>query len=313
MKHATFDYMPESVNAYPSRVRDYMALLKPRVMSLVIFTGLCGMLVAPGSIHPFLGLIAILCIAMGSGAAGAINMWYDRDIDAIMQRTSQRPIPKQLIHPTEALHFGVFLAGASVFLMLSVVNYVAAALLAAAILYYVIIYTIWLKRRTPQNIVIGGAAGAFPPMIGWAATTGSISLDSIILFLIVFMWTPPHFWALSLFREGDYTKANVPMLPVVKGRKSTQNHIMGYTLLLVPISLLPSWLGHSGYIYLVSASLLGLRFIQLSYVVYLHDREAAAKKLFGFSIKYLFLLFMVLVLDHWANDAVIGWLGALHG
>lgn len=300
------------MDIYPSRVRDYMALLKPRVMSLVIFTGLCGMLVAPGQVHPFIALIAILCIAMGSGAAGAINMWYDRDIDAIMQRTSQRPIPKQLIAPAEALHFGVFLSAASVFLMLVVVNYVAAALLAAAILYYVVIYTMWLKRKTPQNIVIGGAAGAFPPMIGWAAITGSISVDSVILFLIIFMWTPPHFWALSLFRAGDYTKANIPMLPVVRGRRVTQNHIMIYTLLLIPITLVPSWLGHSGMLYLIMATVLGLRFIQLSYKVYRHDREVDAKKLFGFSIMYLFLLFLALVLDHVIDAPLMNWIGDIH-
>lgn len=312
MTEATVETVLWNVNEYPSRVRDYFSLLKPRVMSLVIFTGLCGLLAAPGDIHPFIGALAVFCIALGSGAAGAINMWYDRDIDAIMLRTQKRPLPQKQMDPTEALHFGVFLSAASVFIMMVAVNYVAAALLAAAILFYVFIYTAWLKRKTPQNIVIGGAAGAFPPMIGWAAVTGNVSLESFVLFLIIFMWTPPHFWALSLFRSGDYTKANIPMLPVVKGRRSTQNHILFYTCALVPITLLPYALQESGLIYFVSALLLGIRFIFLSFRVYKRDEEMHAKKLFGYSIVYLFLIFTALVLDHWFVNSIFNGIKAIY-
>ncbi|MGH6618226.1 MAG: heme o synthase, partial [Alphaproteobacteria bacterium] len=211
---------------------DYIALMKPRVMSLVVFTGLAGMLVAPGHLHWLLASVAVLCIAVGAGASGAINMWYDRDIDAVMERTRRRPLPLGRIAPEEALTFGVVLASGSVFLMGVAVNWTAAALLALTVLFYVFVYTIWLKRRTPQNIVIGGAAGAFPPMIGWAAVTGDVSLESFTLFALIFMWTPPHFWALSLYRCGDYAAAGVPMLPVVAGKTETKRQMLIYTILL---------------------------------------------------------------------------------
>ncbi len=202
-----------------ARIADYLALLKPRVMSLVVFTGFAGLVAAPGSLHPLLATVAVLCIAVGAGAAGAVNMWYDRDIDAVMQRTRRRPIPAGKVAPEEALAFGVTLSLFSVMLMGVAVNWTAAALLALANGFYVFVYTVWLKRRTPHNLVIGGAAGAFPPMIGWAAVTGAVSVESIALFMIIFMWTPPHFWALALYREGDFAKAGVPMLPVVAGNE----------------------------------------------------------------------------------------------
>ena len=219
-------------------VGDFLALLKPRVMSLVVFTGFAGLVAAPGSLHPLLAAIAVLCIAVGAGAAGAINMWYDRDIDALMSRTAQRPIPAGRMEPSEALAFGVVLSIASVLTMALAVNLVAAALLALSIAFYVFIYTMWLKRSTPHNIVIGGAAGAFPPMIGWSAVTGDVGLGSIALFLIVFMWTPPHSWALALFRAGEYAKAGVPMLPVVAGVQATKRHILAYSATLLPLGKL---------------------------------------------------------------------------
>ncbi len=214
---------------------DFLALLKPRVTSLVVVTGLVGVMMAPGAIHPLIALVAVLCIAIGSGAAGAINMWYDRDIDAIMERTRGRPIPTGRIAPGDALGFGVVLAIGSVAMMGLAVNVVAAGLLAAAILFYVFVYTMWLKRRTPQNIVIGGAAGAFPPMIGWAAVTGTVSVESALLFALIFFWTPPHFWALALYRRGDYEKAGIPMLPVVAGKTETKKQMIAYTILLAPL------------------------------------------------------------------------------
>lgn len=281
-----------------SRVRDYMSLLKPRVMSLVVFTGFIGLLLAPGKIHPFFGTLAILCIALGSGAAGAINMWYDRDIDAIMRRTQKRPIPSGKISPQTALEFAVLMAVASVFIMLVMVNVMAAALLAIAILFYVFVYTMWLKRSTPQNIVIGGAAGAFPPMIGWAAVTGSVSLESIILFAIIFMWTPPHFWALSLYCNEDYTKAKVPMLPVTSGMRVTQNHILTYSIALFFTTLLPVVVGMSGLVYLVTATVLGLYFCYLAVRVWQKYEKPRARKLFGYSILYLFMLFSAVLIDH---------------
>lgn len=280
-----------------SRVRDYFALLKPRVMSLVVFTGACGLFLAPGHIHPFLAAIAIMCIALGSGASGAINMWYDRDIDAHMKRTACRPIPSGFIQPENALGFGVILSIVSVVIMGLAVNYVAAALLAGAILFYVFIYTMWLKRRTPQNIVIGGAAGAFPPMIGWAAVTGSVSLESILLFAIIFMWTPPHFWALSLYRSGEYARVGVPMLPVVAGNLATRKQIFIYSLVLVPLTLVPSLMGMSGPVYGVGAFLLGAKFLGYAWRLLKQYEERLAKQLFGFSILYLFLVFVLLVTD----------------
>lgn len=278
-------------------VRDYIALLKPRVMSLVVFSGFAGLIVAPGQIHPLLAAVAVLCIAVSAGAAGAINMWYDRDIDAIMERTKSRPLPQGRISAEEALSFGVTLTLFSTMLMGLAVNWTAAILLASANAFYVFIYTMWLKRSTPHNIVIGGAAGAFPPMIGWAAVTGSVDLQSIVLFLIIFMWTPPHFWALALFREGDYAKAGVPMLPVVAGTKSTKRQMLLYTLILVPITLLPSLLGTVGPIYGVAAALLGLRFLHLCVKVLGDDGVRYAKQMFGFSIIYLFALFALMMLD----------------
>ena len=280
-----------------STVRDYFSLLKPRVMSLVIFTGLIGLYIAPGSIHPIIGFVAILCIAIGSGAAGAINMWYERDIDCLMERTKNRPLPKQAMPPEEALHFGVGLSFAAVIIMGLFVNLVAASLLALAILFYVFIYTIWLKRITPQNIVIGGAAGALPPMIGWAAVTGNVSLESFLLFLIVFMWTPPHFWALSLYKCSDYTKAGVPMMPVVKGVKHTQLQILIYSAVLFFITILPYYIGMFGKVYLCAALILGIIFMYLAYLVYTDDNYKAAPKLFGYSIIYLFLLYAIMPVD----------------
>jgi protoheme IX farnesyltransferase len=285
-------------SAEESRVADFIALLKPRVMSLVVFSGLAGLIVAPGHLHPVLAVVAILCIAVGSGAAGAINMWYDRDIDSIMERTRRRPIPAGRVEPEEAVSFGVVLAIGSVVLMGFAVNWLAAGLLASAILFYVFIYTVWLKRRTPHNIVIGGAAGAFPPMIGWAAVTGDISLASAALFLLIFMWTPPHFWALALYRAGDYAKAGVPMLPVVAGARATKLQMVIYTLLLLPLSLAPWALGIAGPLYGVAAAGLSGLFIVAAIRVWFDDGERAAKQMFAYSIIYLFLLFTLLIIDH---------------
>jgi protoheme IX farnesyltransferase len=278
-------------------VGDFVALLKPRVMSLVVFTGFAGLVAAPGHLHPVLAVIAVLCIAVGAGAAGAINMWYDRDIDAIMTRTKDRPIPAGRMDPAETLAFGVVLSIGSVLTMALAVNFVAAALLGLSIAFYVFVYTMWLKRRTPQNIVIGGAAGAFPPMIGWAAVTGDVSLASISLFLIIFMWTPPHFWALALFRAGEYAKAGVPMLPVVAGRRETKRHILAYSALLVPLGTLPSLLGVTGYVYAVASVGLGLVFLAGAVAVWREDGDRAAKALFGYSILYLFLLYALIMID----------------
>lgn len=283
------------------QLRDYVALLKPRVMSLVVFTGLAGLLVAPGTLHPLLAAVAVLCIAVGAGAAGAINMWYDRDIDAIMARTRGRPIVQGRVQASEALAFGVILSLFSVMLMGLAVNWVAAALLAIANLFYVFVYTIWLKRRTPQNIVIGGAAGAFPPMIGWAAVTGSVAPESLLLFALIFFWTPPHFWALALYRCGDYARAGVPMLPVVAGEAATKRQILLYSLILLPLAPAPALLGIAGPLYGAAALLLGLLFLLCALAVLRAPAGAgtdrAAKRLFGFSILYLFLLFALLILD----------------
>jgi len=291
---------PALSQAPASRVSDFVALLKPRVMTLVVFSGAVGLFVAPGALHPLLAVVAILCIAVGSGAAGAINMWYERDIDAVMARTSDRPLPAGRVAPGDALGFAIVLAAASVVLMAFATNVVAAGLLALAILFYVFVYTVWLKRRTPQNIVIGGAAGAFPPMIGWAAVTGDVSLVSLALFAVIFLWTPPHFWALALYRSGDYARAGIPMMPVVAGRASTKRQILAYTLILVPVSLTPAPLGGAGLVYAAGAALLGLMFIA-SAIRVLREPEGAedraAKAMFGFSILYLFLLFAVLLAD----------------
>ena len=239
-----------SLDAAPA---DYFALLKPRVMSLVVFTGAVGLFLAPGDIHPILAVVAVLCIAVGAGASGCINMWYERDVDAIMHRTRNRPIPSGRIAPRSALEFGIMLAGASVMVMGVAVNWTAAALLAGAIAFYVFVYTIWLKRRTPQNIVIGGAAGAFPPMIGWAAVSGDVTLASISLFAIIFFWTPPHFWSLALYRLGDYEAVGIPMLPVVAGAEETRRQIVLYSTLMLPLCLAPWMLGVAGVFYAVGS------------------------------------------------------------
>src|SRR5438132_5907270 len=241
-------------------VGDYVQILKPRVMSLVVFTGFVGLVVAPGHLHPVLAAIAVLCIAVGAGASGAVNMWYDRDIDAVMRRTAMRPLPAGRMLPGEALGFGIVLAVGSVVVMGLAVNWAAAALLALTIAFYVFIYTIWLKRRTPQNIVIGGAAGALPPLIGWAAVTGDIGWGAVALFAIIFFWTPPHFWALSLYRAGEYAAAGVPMLPVVAGPRETKRQMLLYTLMLWPATVAPWLLGLAGPLYAISAGLLSLMF-----------------------------------------------------
>ena len=278
---------------------EYFRLLKPRVMSLVVFSGIAGLVLAPGYLHPVLAFTAILCIALGSGAAGAINMWYDRDIDALMARTRNRALPQGRMQPGEVLGFGVSLAVASVILMGLAVDWLAAGLLGLAIVFYVLVYTVALKRRTAQNIVIGGAAGAFPPVIGWAAVTGETSLMPWLLFLIIFLWTPPHFWALSLYRSEDYERAGVPMLPVVKGLSETRRQILLYSLVLIPVSLLPYFLGYSHWLYGVSAVVLGGLFLLAVAAVVLQRTERAAKRLFGYSILYLFLLFCFLMVDNW--------------
>ncbi len=276
---------------------DYIALLKPRVMSLVVFTGFAGLYLAPGSLHPVLAFSAILCIAVGAGASGAINMWYDRDIDRLMTRTRGRPIPMGRIVPGAALGFGTTLALASVIVMALAVNWAAAAWLALTIAFYVFIYTVWLKRRTPQNIVIGGAAGAFPPLIGWAAVTGEVGLEALVLFAIIFMWTPPHFWALALFRTDDYGNAGVPMLPNVAGAAATKRQILLYTLLLFPLALLPTVLGFASPWYGIGAAMLGAAFVVCSLRVRADETTRSAKRMFGFSIFYLFMIFTLLIVD----------------
>ncbi len=284
-------------DAVEADVRAYIALLKPRVMSLVVFTGFTGLLLAPGHLHPVLAAVAVLCIAVGAGASGAINMWYDRDIDAVMSRTRHRPIPSGQLTPENALGFGVILAVGSVTVMGLAVNWAAAALLALTIAFYVFVYTMWLKRLTPQNIVIGGAAGAFPPMVGWAAVTGDIGLGALALFAIIFMWTPPHFWALALYRSDDYARAGVPMLPVVAGEKETRRQILIYSLILAPLALAPVALGTVGWIYGVAAIILGGLFLLGAIRVWRHADMRSARQLFGFSILYLFLLFAMLIVD----------------
>ncbi len=280
---------------------DYFALLKPRVMSLVIFTAIVGLVAAPGHIHPWIGFIAILCIAVGAGAAGALNMWYEADIDSVMKRTSKRPIPRGAILPGEALGFGMTLAIGSVVMMALLVNWQSAALLAFTIFFYVVIYTIGLKRFTPQNIVIGGAAGAFPPVVAWAAVTQSVDLGSIALFLLIFMWTPPHFWALALFREGDYDKANIPMLPNVAGRPETRKQILIYSILTLPAVALPVFTHTAGLLYAVGAGLLTLVFLKRAIDVYRATEgppsDMACKKLFGFSITWLFAVFALILVE----------------
>ncbi len=281
--------------------RDYFELMKPGVMRLVVFTAISGLVIAPGSINPALALIAILCIAIGAGASGALNMWYDADIDAVMTRTAKRPIPDGRVQPHEALAFGVTLSILSVLTLGVLVNWLSAGLLAFTIFFYAVVYSMWLKRSTPQNIVIGGAAGAFPPMIGWAVVTNSVTIESIVLFAIIFIWTPPHFWALALFKSGDYERVGIPMMPNVAGNRSTQNQILAYSILLAPIGFLPFALGFAGIAYGFVSAVLGVAFIWFAYRVWKMDsrdeKMVPAKKLFAFSILYLFSLFGVLILE----------------
>ncbi len=277
---------------------DYALLLKPRVMSLVLFTGFAGMLLAPGPIDMMTAIIAVIAIAVGAGASGAINMWYDRDIDQIMERTRERPLPAGRLRPSRALWLGIVLSIASVAAMAAYVNEMAAVLLAVTIAFYVFIYTIWLKRRTPQNIVIGGASGAFPPMIGWAAVTGDISAGSLLLFAIIFMWTPPHFWALSLYRSGDYEKAGVPMMPVVSGVAETKKQMVIYTVLLFPITIAPAFIGMITPVGGVVIAALSGWFIRHALVVYKADGFDAPRAMFRYSIAYLFFVFVALLADH---------------
>ncbi|WP_333836000.1 heme o synthase [Novosphingobium sp.] len=308
------DHAP-TLNSAPLRLpadwRDFFALTKPRVMTLVIFTGLCGLLAAPGSIHPVLAFTAILCIAVGAGGAAALNQWWEADIDAGMKRTAKRPLPSGRMERESARDFGFALAGGSVVVMGLAIGWLAAAILAISIFYYAWVYTVWLKPRTPQNIVIGGGAGAFPPLIGWVAVTGHVTWMPVVLFLIIFFWTPPHFWALALFVQTDYAKVGIPMLPVVAGEKATRRQILLYTLLLVPLSLLPFILGGAGLVYGIAAAVLGLGFLALALRVGLRhsaegDRMKPERQLFAFSIIYLFALFAALVVDRFAG--LEGWL-----
>jgi heme o synthase len=303
---ATVDILPVRTTA---TVGDFFALLKPRVMSLVIFTGLVGIAVAPGGLHPLTAFTALLCIAVGAGASGALNMAYDSDIDALMSRTAGRPIPMGRIAREDVLGFGYTLAIASVAMMWLFVNEIAAALLAFTIFFYVGVYTLWLKRRTPQNIVIGGLSGALPPAIGWAAVTGSLSLAPLVLVAIVFLWTPPHFWALALFRSDDYARAGVPMLPVVSGKRTTRWNIFAYTLALVSAGLVPVFIGLGGPLYLITASILGTAFLWQSVMVLRETdatREPAARRLFAVSLLYLFGLFAALLCERLAHIASFG-------
>jgi len=297
---------------------DWIALLKPRVMTLVVFTGAIGLLLAPTALHPTLALIAILCIAVGAGAAGCINQWYERDIDALMKRTRSRPIPAGRIPAEAALAYGITLAAFSVLVMGLATNWLAAAILAASIGFYVFIYTIWLKRRTPQNIVIGGAAGAFPPLIGWAAATGEVGLLPLLMFAIVFVWTPPHFWSLALYAHGDYARAGVPMLPVVAGARETRRQVLLYTVALVAVSVAPVLLGLAGIVYGAAALLLGAGFLRHAWAVWTDRQEedgrslsgdAPARQAFRFSLLYLALLFTALPADRALAPLVAGALG----
>jgi len=291
-------------------VGDYIELMKPRVMSLVVFTALVGLLLAPGHVHPVIGLTALLCITVGAGAAGALNMWYDADIDARMARTAGRPIPAGRLAPGEAAGFGFTLAVFSVVSLGLLVNVLAATLLAFTIFFYVAIYTVWLKRTTPQNIVIGGAAGALPPIIGWTAASGSLAIEPILLFLIIFFWTPPHFWALSLYRTEDYVRAGIPMLPVVAGATETRRQILLYALVLAPLGLAPWLLGYAGLLYGIVALIAGAAMLGLAFRVRAEQgRHAASKQMFGFSILYLFLLFAMLLVDRFS----VGFFGPLTG
>ena len=292
----------EDTQALGGDVGDFVALLKPRVMSLVIFTALVGMVAAPGSVHPVLAVIGLLCIAIGAGASGALNMWYDADIDALMARTAARPIPRGRVTANEALTFGTILSVFSVLTLGLLLNWVAGFILAFTIGFYLFVYTMWLKRRTPQNIVIGGAAGAFPPMLGWATVTGDVSLASVAMFLLIFLWTPPHFWALALYRMRDYERAGVPMLPNVAGPDATRLQILLYSIALIAAAAAPYFVGLGGLGYLVVSSVLSTIFMALAINVYRvregREADAVAKKLFLFSIFYLFALFAMLLAEH---------------
>jgi protoheme IX farnesyltransferase len=287
---------------------DYITLLKPRVMFLVVFTGLAGLVAAPTAMNPILAAVAVLAIALATGGAGAINMWYDRDIDAIMERTAKRPIPMGLIEPSNALAFGVIISVAAICIMGLAVNWLSAGILTLASFTYVFVYTIWLKRRSPQNIVIGGASGAFPPMIGWAAATDHVGWAALSLFLITFFWTPPHFWALSLYRCKDYARAGVPMMSVTAGPKSTKRQMLAYTLLLLPVGVAPYFLGAAGPIYLAGSTILGLLFVGAAIAVIRDETDRSAKRMFGFSILYLFLIFGLMMID--AGPGLIARIGA---
>jgi protoheme IX farnesyltransferase len=291
-----------TTTAIPAEWRDFFALTKPRVMSLVVFTGLCGLLAAPGYIHPVIGFTAVLCIALGAGGAGALNQWWEADIDAGMKRTARRPLPQGRLRPTDARDFGIVLCAGSVVIMGLAVHWLAAAILAGSILYYAVIYTIWLKPRTPQNIVIGGGAGAFPPLIGWVAVTGEITLMPVLLFAIIFVWTPPHFWALALFVQSDYAKVGIPMMPVVAGEAATRRQMLAYSIALLAVSLAPWWVEGTGAIYGIAALGLSALFLLLTVPVALRRPDAGEamrpeKRLFGYSVFYLFALFAALVAD----------------
>ncbi|MCZ8135328.1 MAG: heme o synthase [Porphyrobacter sp.] len=303
---------PQTAATMPTEWRDFFTLTKPRVMTLVIFTAICGVLAAPGSIHPVLGFTAILAIAMGAGGSAVLNQWWEADLDAGMKRTMSRPLPGGRMRREDARDFGIFLSGVSLVLMGVAIGWLAAALLLVAIIYYAVIYTMWLKPRTPQNIVIGGGAGAFPPLIGWVAVTGELTAMPILLFAIIFMWTPPHFWALALFVEADYAKVGIPMMPVVAGEKSTRRQIWWYTVLLAPFAIAPWYIGGTGWIYGMTAVTLSALFLLLAWPVGVRstapegDKMLPEKKLFKFSIAYLFALFAALVVDRVA--AYQGWI-----
>jgi heme o synthase len=300
----------EGVRLSEATARDYLQLLKPRVMSLVVFTAFVGLVAAPVSLNPFVAMISILAIAVGAGASGALNMWYDADIDAVMTRTAGRPVPTGRIAPGEALVFGLVLSVLSVMTLGVLVNWMAASLLAFTIFFYAVVYTMWLKRSTPQNIVIGGAAGAFPPMIGWAAATGSVSLESVVLFLIIFLWTPPHFWALALFKSDDYARAGIPMMPNVAGEASTRRQIFAYALLIAPVAVLPWPLGFTGPGYGLVATALGLGFVFHAWrVLRMHSDDRLmrpAKALFAYSLLYLFGIFAAYLAEIVVSRVVAG-------
>lgn len=310
VEHSPSKNEKQTDEMFVSSVADFFALMKPRVMSLVIFTGFAGMYLADGSMPFILAVISLFAIAAGAGASGAINQWYDRDMDAVMSRTSGRPIPAGKVDASEALGLGIVISILSVLMLALTSNLLAGGLLAFTIFFYAVIYTVWLKRRTPQNIVIGGAAGAFPPMVGWAAVTGTITVESILLFAIIFMWTPPHFWALALVKNADYQRAGVPMMPVVAGRTETVKQIIIYSLLLAPLAVVPFFIGMSSMAYGVFAAALGVGFIayaaRLARAAEGEAADKAAMSLFKFSILYLFLIFLALILDRAAHSLFVG-------